>query len=663
MRYIDFSDTTSMAEWANSRTRRRAGLPQDEALRLYQFANLASVADFINRAGHSMVDLKPVNVRAFRNGSHIAVIDCDGFGIKGKGRSITYAASAVTPKYLAPEFQGLTDFTQIDETQDRFAFAVMLFEALNLGAHPANGSGPNVPNMVEERIRKRKFYIDPSSGMTPPFHDCIPYLPDQTVALFKRAFVGKASDRPAPREWRDHLRDIIQSRNGLSFSRCATDPNHIDFGKGCATCAKSRGKKRTPNLQVSPAVAKKPTATSPANPTRQQTRPITAAQRPAPPITKARSPLAAMLNLFGNSRPFWGRMLSNIPRLISRNWRKSLIASVALIVVMRVGFSGDSDAPIRPTPIPSPERVRPPVSTTPSPALPADSPAPRRNTNPSPQIESTQPPSNSRSAIRPPIASNDLAESTTPETGSSSSDEVDLQLEFASIRAGTMTLGSSVREIGRSSDETLRSFTLPRPLRFGTKEVTFRQWDACVEGGGCRGYSPEDNGWGRGDQPVINVSWIDAKAFAKWASAEESKCLRLPTDDEWEYAARYGQSTQSTYVTGSSISMTQANFDGVMEARASERGAYQGRPIRVGRYSPSASGLYDLVGNVSEWVETCETGGDCTRRGRRGGSWASPSILTRTANRDFKSLNTRDTLTGFRLVWDEEITSLSACPN
>ena len=90
--------------------------------------------------------------------------------------------------------------------------------------------------------------------------------------------------------------------------------------------------------------------------------------------------------------------------------------------------------------------------------------------------------------------------------------------------------------------------------------MTFAEWDACVAEGGCGGYKPEDQGWGRGDRPVINVSWDDAKAYVAWLSKKTGATYRLLSEAEREYAARAG--TTTPFWWGSSITPEQANYDG-----------------------------------------------------------------------------------------------------
>ena len=137
--------------------------------------------------------------------------------------------------------------------------------------------------------------------------------------------------------------------------------------------------------------------------------------------------------------------------------------------------------------------------------------------------------------------------------------------EMVVVPAGSFMMGSPASEEGRDDDEgpphrvTLRSFAL------GATEVTFDEWEACVRGGGCNGYRPRDWGWGRGSRPVIMVSWEDAQAYASWLSAETGAAYRLPSESEWEYAARAG--TTTPFHTGATISTDQANYDGGLYVR------------------------------------------------------------------------------------------------
>jgi formylglycine-generating enzyme required for sulfatase activity len=198
-------------------------------------------------------------------------------------------------------------------------------------------------------------------------------------------------------------------------------------------------------------------------------------------------------------------------------------------------------------------------------------------------------------------------------------------------------------------------------LAVGRYEVTFAEWDACVAAGGCRP-GPDDSGWGRGRQPVINVSWADVGQYTAWLSRRSGKRYRLLTEAEWEYAARAG--TEVHYWWG--------NDPGRGNANCHDCGSrWDGRqPALVGRFAPNPFGLYDMHGNVSEWVEDCfhdryqdaPSDGrawkfDCTAaadtRVTRGGSWRGPANTTRSAARSSASFNHADSRIGFRVARTE----------
>ena len=158
----------------------------------------------------------------------------------------------------------------------------------------------------------------------------------------------------------------------------------------------------------------------------------------------------------------------------------------------------------------------------------------------------------------------------------------------------------------------------------GKFEVTFAEWDACVAAGGCGGYKPEDKGWGHGGRPVINVNWNDAKQYVQWISQKTGKTYRLLSEAEWEYAARAG--TTTAYSWGDDIGSGNANCVGC----GSQWDNIQTAP--AGSFQPNAFGLYDMHGNVWEWVEDCYKE-DCTKRVLRGGSWDFEPQFARAGKR------------------------------
>ncbi len=234
--------------------------------------------------------------------------------------------------------------------------------------------------------------------------------------------------------------------------------------------------------------------------------------------------------------------------------------------------------------------------------------------------------------------------------------------EMVVVPAGTFQMGSSASEEGRDYDEgPVHRVTIGQPFAVGVYEVTFAEWDACVRGGGCGGYRPADNGWGRGQWPVIKVSWEDAQAYVRWLSQQTGQRYRLLSEAEWEYVARAGTTTPFHF--GQTIHPSQANYDANYTYGGGRRGQARERTVPVGSFPPNAFGLYDVHGNVSEWVQDCWNGGyagapgdgrawesgDCRRRVIRGGAWDGNPRYLRSAFRSRDSGN-RLYINGFRIA-------------
>lgn len=235
--------------------------------------------------------------------------------------------------------------------------------------------------------------------------------------------------------------------------------------------------------------------------------------------------------------------------------------------------------------------------------------------------------------------------------------------EMVVVPAGSFTMGSPASEKERSGDEgPQRRVTFARPFAVGKFEATFAEWDACVADGGCNGYRPSDSGWGRGNRPAINVSWDDAKAYVGWLSRKAGKTYRLLSEAEWEYAARAG--TTTPFSTGATITTDQANFDGNSTYNGSRKGQYRQKTEPVDSFAPNPWGLYQVHGNVWEWTEDCWnasyagapadgaawTGGDCSGRVLRGGSWFNDPGFLRSAFRFRDTFDLRDDHLGFRVA-------------
>jgi formylglycine-generating enzyme required for sulfatase activity len=224
--------------------------------------------------------------------------------------------------------------------------------------------------------------------------------------------------------------------------------------------------------------------------------------------------------------------------------------------------------------------------------------------------------------------------------------------EMVELRGGSFLMGSPADKAGRYSNEAPRHSVSLASFAIARFEVTFDEWAVCVAQQGCDGYVPGDQGWGRGSRPVINVSWNDAQAYVAWLSRVTGARYRLPSEAEWEYAARAG--TTSAYWWGNTSSTDRANYDGAV-----------GTTREVGSYGPNPWGLYDTAGNVWEWVEDCwheegyagapSNGGSwtesCSGSGRvvRGGSWFNNPENARSAFRNWDLPDFRLINLGFRV--------------
>jgi len=220
------------------------------------------------------------------------------------------------------------------------------------------------------------------------------------------------------------------------------------------------------------------------------------------------------------------------------------------------------------------------------------------------------------------------------------------------IPGGTFEMGSS--GLSTAADERPRHKVTIAPFAIGKYEVTFAEYERFARATGRR--VPDNLYLEKSDHPVIFVSWDDAYAYTRWLTEQTGKKYRLPTEAEWEYAARAG--TTTPYWWGYDIGENRAHcFD-------CKTGLNPRLPTRIGRFEPNPFGLYDTAGNVYEWVHDCYhpnykgapndgsvwEGGDCTYRVTRGGSYSSTSKSLRvTARRKWRSTQGYDSV-GFRVA-------------
>jgi formylglycine-generating enzyme required for sulfatase activity len=266
------------------------------------------------------------------------------------------------------------------------------------------------------------------------------------------------------------------------------------------------------------------------------------------------------------------------------------------------------------------------------------------------------------------------------------------------IPAGVFTMGSPASEAGRGVDEgPQRQVQIAQPFALGRSEVTIAEFRRFADEAGyrteaerdpragCSGFVYADPVAGSPAQtitwrnpgltqadshPVLCVSWNDARSYAQWLSKKTGRRYRLPTEAEWEYAARAG-SVSARYWGEEPVQACQfanvadqSRFQtwGFGQKHECTDGHYYTAP--AGGYAPNRFGLYDMLGNAWEWTEDCWNAsyagapadgsawltGDCAQRVARGGSWTTVPRFARSASRHKNSADHRDNLTGFRLA-------------
>ncbi len=235
--------------------------------------------------------------------------------------------------------------------------------------------------------------------------------------------------------------------------------------------------------------------------------------------------------------------------------------------------------------------------------------------------------------------------------------------EMVVVPAGSFKMGSTQSEIDTlvnasgldlfKNEGPQHKVTFAKSFAVGKYAVTFAEWDACVTDGGCGGYGPSDRGWGRGDHPVINVSWNDARNYVKWLSGKTGQKYRLLSEAEWEYTCRAGTTTR--YWWGDTISKEQENYYGSL-----------GKTVSIDSYPPNPWGLHQVHSNVWTWCEDVShnnyngapddgsawtDGGNQAVHVVRGGSWIDyGSGFFRSAYRNWNYADGRAIDIGFRIA-------------
>jgi formylglycine-generating enzyme required for sulfatase activity len=237
---------------------------------------------------------------------------------------------------------------------------------------------------------------------------------------------------------------------------------------------------------------------------------------------------------------------------------------------------------------------------------------------------------------------------------------------LAVLPGGFFMMGSYAGEAERQPTEGPAHRIGVDPFALGIAEVSFAEYDRFARATGRS--LPADGGWGRGNRPVINVSWEDAAAYARWLSEETGEHYFLPTEAQWEYAAR--AATDTPFASGGCIHTDQANYNGVFDYAGcgARTGIFRGATLPATALPPNRWGLFHMHGNVWEWVRDCwqpgygETtalfvrggeavaDGDCGRRVIRGGGWRFEPGFLRSAARIWSRPDTRNLDIGFRVA-------------
>lgn len=240
--------------------------------------------------------------------------------------------------------------------------------------------------------------------------------------------------------------------------------------------------------------------------------------------------------------------------------------------------------------------------------------------------------------------------------------------QMVAFRGGDFRMGDLLGN-GHDYERPLRTVHVT-PFAIGRYEVTVAEWSVCVEAGGCTGRPP---GTLPPDHPVTQVSWEQARQYTAWLSQRTGKSYRLPSEAEWEYAARAGSAQQFTWGNFDAMACPHANtFDRTGLRRfpswnwsvACDDGFAETAP--VGSYPPNAWGVYDMVGNVWEWVADCWHNSydgapdssaawiseGCNKRVNRGGGWGNHPRSARVSNRDGDNAGAHSDGLGFRVARD-----------
>ena len=234
MPLINMDLAVSLDHLMQKAIRKKLHLSEKYAYRIFAAYNVASMVTALHKCGHYIIDLKPSNLSVYKDNMLVAVVDCDGFSIKGE--RTRYPAEFVSEEYIYPEGMNQS-CEEMGEEQDRFALAVIIFRLLNNGIHPFSGvpKDSSAPMLtIQERIAQYHYAYGlwPDKYQYPHPYSIHEYFNKDTLEMFERAFT-KGGNKPSAYEWQEHLWKLM---HGLK--QCKNDPNHVYFtSKGCGLCS------------------------------------------------------------------------------------------------------------------------------------------------------------------------------------------------------------------------------------------------------------------------------------------------------------------------------------------------------------------------------------------------------------------------------------------
>lgn len=319
MAKVSLHESVSLERFLQKKMRKHEGLSDFYGHRIKAAHNLAVIIEALHKRGHHVIDMKPQNCFMHREHMLMTLLDCDGISIQGENGE-RFPAYQYTEEYIAPEAIKKSP-KSLDENQDRFALAVIIFKLMNNGIHPFQAGMGRSQKTIQEMVASKNYaYSLKGPGRLIPNNQSLhEYFPIELREAFDRAFTSD-KNRPSATEWRNVLNDLATNKSG-KVARCNNKPQeHLDLGEGCGECRVK---------QTSGILTK--------NPKKQRNRRTKPIRRPAPSPqpthnTPVRSSLVGRSHITRNPSytlsPVIGSLKKRSPVKL---WHLLLIASITLV--------------------------------------------------------------------------------------------------------------------------------------------------------------------------------------------------------------------------------------------------------------------------------------------------------------------------------------------